>query len=794
MHSQTVVSVAPGNNNTPIVQVTYTIGTANVVQNSSATAMTNTDGPVFLSSIRINDGGTIKDLDIVNSFGATIQNNNIPNSTTGVGVFENGTLISSSDVGFEDALVNSSTSTDILDYVYFDFLNASVPGPEFDIIYDFPLAAEDYLVVMERFGNSIFTLVPLDTGGNVIAGANVLQFGLDYDWNTGYAATSYINSQSFWFTVASIDKFFEGTVVPIANRLVYGYRIDNISEADVKFFGTSDNFFENNLCILENPSVDLVTPGSDCSSLDLSVAITGIQNANRWGISRANATIYDGAEYADATDFSGINLVVDNLPPNVSFIIRLFNQSELCFNDYEFTTPAATDYATAAASPDQTVCSSSPTVTLAGAIGGDAVSSTWNGGNGVFSPDRASLNLTYTPTTAEINNDSVTLTLITNDPAGPCPSAMDDVIITYTNAPLLTTSNTTVCEGSTVNLNTLVTDASSGTISFHTSQEAANSGADPISASQMPPNNATTTFYVRSVPVGGSTTCFATATIQISAVDIPDVAADDATICEGASIDLSTLVTTADNGVLTYHATQADADAGDNSIGSTVSPSMGTNVYYVRSTATANDLNCYGITPVEILVYENPDVTLEDLTVCEGDPFQFVATAMAQGGGVLTYQWQDNNAGFFQDLPLEQAPTLAFTEASLAQNGLVYRVIVTETTNEFGCTAEKEVMVTVNSAVTVEAGPDQTICTVDNVQLAAIPNGAGSWSGGLGSFVNDQDPNTIYLPNTLEVGAKITLIWTTTDPDGAGPCSEVSDQVNITILKVDCGAFPWGGN
>lgn len=86
--------------------------------------------------------------------------------------------------------------------------------------------------------------------------------------------------------------------------------------------------------------------------------------------------------------------------------------------------------ATANAGPNQTVSASSPNVTLAGSVGGGASSGTWSGGAGVFIPNTAMLNATYKPTPAEIAAGSVTLTLTTNDPVGPCGPASSTMTIT----------------------------------------------------------------------------------------------------------------------------------------------------------------------------------------------------------------------------------------------------------------------------------------------------------------------------------------------------------------------------
>src|SRR5262245_3434546 len=86
--------------------------------------------------------------------------------------------------------------------------------------------------------------------------------------------------------------------------------------------------------------------------------------------------------------------------------------------------------ATVNAGPDARVCASSPQVQLAGSIGGGASIGTWSGGAGTFSPKPTALNATYTPTAAEIAAGSVTLTLTTNDPNGPCPLVSDQMVIT----------------------------------------------------------------------------------------------------------------------------------------------------------------------------------------------------------------------------------------------------------------------------------------------------------------------------------------------------------------------------
>jgi hypothetical protein len=115
--------------------------------------------------------------------------------------------------------------------------------------------------------------------------------------------------------------------------------------------------------------------------------------------------------------------------------------------------------ATVSAGADQVVCPASPQVQLAGSYGGGASGATWSGGTGSFNPNASSLSAIYTPSAAEIAAGGVTLTLTTNDPAGPCGVASDAMRITV-DAPRVTVADRIVCTG--VSPVTLCATASSG--------------------------------------------------------------------------------------------------------------------------------------------------------------------------------------------------------------------------------------------------------------------------------------------------------------------------------------------
>jgi hypothetical protein len=90
-----------------------------------------------------------------------------------------------------------------------------------------------------------------------------------------------------------------------------------------------------------------------------------------------------------------------------------------------------------------------------------------------------------------------------------------------------------------------------------------------------------------------------------------------------------------------------------------------------------------------------------------------------------------------------------------------------------------------------DAGADQIVCEGDQIFLGAIANGTGSWSGGLGTFADASSTTTTYTPDATEVGTTVVLTWTTDDPDGAGGCTEATDDVAITIVGAADAEFSY---
>jgi len=101
----------------------------------------------------------------------------------------------------------------------------------------------------------------------------------------------------------------------------------------------------------------------------------------------------------------------------------------------------------AAAGNDTAVCISNPGLQLNGIVTG-AGGGTWTGNGGVMTPNFFTLNGTYFPSLAEMNNGSTQLILTTTG-NGNCPAQTDTITILYLDTPQINTGgNIDVCEDS----------------------------------------------------------------------------------------------------------------------------------------------------------------------------------------------------------------------------------------------------------------------------------------------------------------------------------------------------------
>lgn len=248
-HAATLdITVASGNIS-PIAKVVLDDNGTIVTQTSSQSGVIATRATELnLVSVELVSGVELTEfsvgLDVVLQGFATWQ------PTSGIGVLNSDGTQTNLVAGaanieaFRLAALDTISNSNLNNYIFYDGIQPSAPPsgtPDFDIIYQVPFLPDDYILVQERNGNTFFELTPLDVNGDPIAGANTLRFDSQYDWNTGYANSSYQSGQPYEFSVTLASNFFVGTSV--TPQPVYGFRIDNDGQADVKFFLLSDDPF-----------------------------------------------------------------------------------------------------------------------------------------------------------------------------------------------------------------------------------------------------------------------------------------------------------------------------------------------------------------------------------------------------------------------------------------------------------------------------------------------------------------------------------------------------------------------
>ncbi len=257
------MDIVPGGNNQPISQVVYDVGGSELVQIYEVSGVEDVGNtPVLLKSV--NAGG--KTLSYFNLGQTKVLNANPQlGLTTGVGVVNNNTVVlSNSDfTAYVDAVAATSMDTNLRHYGFHDFLSLPITDPnaaDYDLHFSKAFAEGDSFLVSERWGNSTIQLMALGSDGAPYAGANLISLGglinpavgYDaYDWTTGFASSANVPSQAQALTLFSAQKFFDGT--SNAYQPVYGLRIFNQTEADLKILGISDDTFADNLDNLQVP-------------------------------------------------------------------------------------------------------------------------------------------------------------------------------------------------------------------------------------------------------------------------------------------------------------------------------------------------------------------------------------------------------------------------------------------------------------------------------------------------------------------------------------------------------------
>ena len=195
---------------------------------------------------------------------------------------------------------------------------------------------------------------------------------------------------------------------------------------------------------------------------------------------------------------------------------------------------------------------------------------------------------------------------------------------------------------------------------------------------------------------------------------------------------------------------------------------------------------------VQIQINRRPTVTLvADYAVCE--PSNFLASPINLsgiiGGSASSALWSIvSGSGALSATNQSGATATSLYTIDLSDVGTTITLrLTTNDPDGFGpCASEfEDINISINQAAVVSAGIDLQLCQdVPSITLLGSQSGAPTsvvWTGGAGTNSNATVTQPVYSFNSSELNTTITFTITALDPDGAGPCTSVQDQMNLKI-------------
>lgn len=433
------------------------------------------------------------------------------------------------------------------------------------------------------------------------------------------------------------------------------------------------------------------------------------------------------------------------------------------------------------AGADQTVCANNAAISLSGQVFG-ATDGVWSGGNGTFFPNVFNLNVTYTPTAAEIESGSVALTL-TSAGNENCNAVEDVVIINFSPTPVVNAgSDAAICSNNAdIPLNGSVTVAgggmwSGGNGTFTPNNTTLNAIYTPTSTEL---NNGSVTLTLISTENGNCIAVSDQVTYTFTPSPTANAGVDQSICANNPNIELNGAVTVATGGQWSGGLGSFSPSANDlNAVYTPTQSEINAGTLHLTLTTTENG-NC--VAAMDIVTIEfTPAPTADagsNITVCANNPQATLNGSISIASGGI---WTGGN-GTFAPANTTLDATYTPTADEIAAGSVTLTLTTTDNNN---CTAvSDEVTITITPAPVVNAGSDAVVCANNpTLTLAgAVSNAPGGiWSGGDGSFSpGNSSLGAIYTPTAAEIAAgTVTLTLTST---AIGNCNPVSDEMTITI-------------
>jgi gliding motility-associated-like protein len=567
------------------------------------------------------------------------------------------------------------------------------------------------------------------------------------------------------------------------------------------------NSYNSSITVM--PSVHLTASGTPATCVNTTIplngSITGGSTSGTWTASEIGGTFTPSPNDINPTYTPPIDYI-----GTITFTLTSDAPLAPCTIVSESFTTVFNTEATANTGTYDPLCEDE-TLQLNGSIGGAAASATWNSSIGGIFSNINDVNSTYTPPSGYIGD--IILTLITNDPPGPCDAVSNSTTITVLPTPVVNPiTDIYVCNNEAVptiafsgtsanlftwtNSNTAIGLTSNGTgnISF----TATNTSNSPITSTitVTPVNNSSTSSC------GGIPTTF-TITVnpaaQINAIS-------NQTVCNNDSSAAILFSTTNTPGNTTYNWTNDSptiglAASGSGDIASFVvsnttnSPIVAT--ISVTPTYSHNGINCLGevmqfTITVNPLAQANP---IANVTFCNSEIITSIPFTSTTTGGTNTYHWTNDNTDI--GLPANGNGDIAFTATNTTITPIVATITVFPlfTLNGITCNGNPvNFTITVNPSAQINPIANQVLCHNNNTNaiLFSTNNTLGTtiynWTNnnpGIGLATNGTgDISSFTALNNSLAPITATISVTPTFTYNGESCIGTVEQITITVNPV----------
>lgn len=500
----------------------------------------------------------------------------------------------------------------------------------------------------------------------------------------------------------------------------------------------------------------------------------------------ANTPVF-GSGFWSQVDGPSVANIVDPLLPNtavtnLTFGVYAFQwtvTNGVCQADADIVNIFVTQPAIVDAGNNAAICEGYDFL-LADATAGNFSSLLWSSsGTGIFN-DPGILNPLYTPSSTDITNGIVSLTL-TAEANSPCPVVSDQITLTINSKPLVFAgADASVC-GTTPYLVTDATAQNFNSYFWTTTGTGLLTGGTTLNPTYTPSagESGDVMLILNATAFSPCSGTADTMHLQVTPEIIVNAGPDTA-ICQngtylinsssatgGAAIEWTTSGTGTFNltSILHPEYTPSTNDIQDGFV-------------FLTITATGS-VNCPSVSDVMKLNIAGKPTAFAgpDASVCQSSVFN-ISQATAQN--FVSVSWVTTGLGI-----LTGANTLipSYTPAAGESGTIVFNLLVTG--NSTCGSVSDQMLLFIQPATVVNAGPDQQTCELSPVTLSGsgVMNGNSlQWTtSGNGTFSNASLLNPVYTPGSYD--AAIGSVMLTLRAAGTSPCPDVTDQLILTINK-----------